>query len=116
MNWERAEHRTDLGALEGQIFLHLQEMIRIRKSNPCFGASYRAIPVVTDNDAVFCFHKADKMLVLANFSEHEQWVDAKSFDWFGLPGEMKDLITGRKIRSYYNRIQLGPYEYLWLQG
>ena len=54
------------------------------------------------------------MLVLANFSEHEQWVDAKAFDWFGLPGEMHDLITGRPVRSYNNNIQLGPYEYLWL--
>ena len=54
------------------------------------------------------------MLVLANFSEQEQWVDTKSFDWFGLPGEMQDLITGRPVRSYQNQIQLGPYEYLWL--
>ena len=54
------------------------------------------------------------MLVLANFSEREQWVDSKTFDWFGLPGEMQDLITGRRVRSYHNHIQLGPYEYLWL--
>ena len=54
------------------------------------------------------------MLVLANFSEREQWVDSRAFDWFGLPGEMQDMITGRYIRSYHNQIQLGPYEYLWL--
>lgn len=114
MDWEAAERRTDLGTVEGQIFSRLKEMIRIRKSNVYFSADYKSIPVDTGNQAVFCFHKADKMLVLANFSEREQWVDAKAFDWFGLPGEMHDLITGRPIRSYNNQIQLGPYEYLWL--
>lgn len=114
MNWEAAKKRNDLGTTEGQIFGRLKDMIRIRKSNEYFSSKYKAIPVDTGNDAVFCFHKEDKMLVLANFSEHEQWVNAKAFDWFGLPGEMHDLITGRPIRSYHNQIQLGPYEYLWL--
>lgn len=114
MNWELAEKRNDLSTMEGQIFSGIKKMISIRKSNKYFSAAYKAIPVDTGNNSVFCFHKADKMLVLANFSEHEQWVDAKSFDWFGLPGEMHDLITERPVRSYNNNIQLGPYEYLWL--
>lgn len=114
MNWELAENRHDLSLVEGQIFQKLKQMIEIRKSCVYFSSDYRAIPVETLNPAVFCFHKADKMLVLANFSEHEQWVDSCSFDWFGLPGEMHDLITGRQIRSYQNTILLGPYEFLWL--
>jgi amylosucrase len=89
-------------------------MINIRKSSGLFSAAYRSTPVDTGNNSVFCFHKEDKMLVLANFSEHEQWVDSRAFDWFGLPGEMSDLITGRPVRSYNNHILLGPYEYLWL--
>ena len=54
------------------------------------------------------------MMVLANFSDQVQWVDASTFDWFGLPGEMADLLQGRPIRTYHNRIMLGPYEFLWL--
>ena len=54
------------------------------------------------------------MMVLPSFSDREKWVDSRAFDWFGLPGEMQDMITGRYIRSYHNQIQLGPYEYLWL--
>ena len=114
MDWAAAEKRTDLSTIEGQIFGKIKNMISIRKSNEYFSADHKAVPVDTGNNAVFGFHKADKMLVLANFSESEQWVDAKAFDWFGLPGEMKDLITGRPVRSYDNHIQLGPYEYLWL--
>ena len=114
MDWEKAEKRHDLSTTEGQLFTKIKNMICIRKSSVYFSSKYRAIPVETGNDSVFCFHKENKMLVLANFSEHEQWVDAKAFDWFGLPGEMHDLITGRPVRSYNNNIQLGPYEYLWL--
>ncbi len=114
MDWKDAEKRKDLSTVQGQIFTRIQNMISIRKSNVFFSSKYKAIPVHTGNPAIFCFHKEDKMLVLANFSETEQWVDASAFDWFGLPGEMQDLITGRCIRSYNNQIQLGPYEYLWL--
>ncbi len=114
MNWENAEKRNELSTTEGQTFTKIKNMIRIRKSSELFSSKYKSIPVETSNKAVFCFHKADKMLVLANFSEHEQWVDSKAFDWFGLPGEMRDLITGRPVRSYNNNVQLGPYEFLWL--
>lgn len=114
MDWRAAENRKDLSTVEGQIFRKIKNMIQIRKSSEYFSSEYKAVPVATGNKAVFCFHKADKMLVLANFSEHEQWVDSGCFDWFGLPGEMKDLITARPVRSYQNSIQLGPYEYLWL--
>jgi amylosucrase len=114
MDWKKAELRHDLSTPEGQIFSRIRHMIDIRKNNPLFSAAYRSIPVTTGNSSVFCFHKQDKMLVLANFSEHEQWVDTKAFDWFGLPGEMQDLVTGRPVRSYNNQVQLGPYEFLWL--
>jgi amylosucrase len=114
MNWELAENRNDLSTVEGQIFARMKNMINIRKSSELFSSKYKSVPVDTGNNAVFCFHKENKMLVLANFSEHEQWVDSKSSDWFGLPGEMKDLITGRPVRSYNNNVLLGPYEYLWL--
>jgi amylosucrase len=114
MDWKAAENRNDLGTVEGQIFTRLKQMIDIRKSSEIFSAAYKSIPVDTGNNSVFCFHKGDKMLVLANFSEHEQWVDSRAFDWFGLPGEMSDMITGRPVRSYNNHILLGPYEYLWL--
>lgn len=114
MDWKAAEKRNDLSAVEGKIFQGIKKMIGIRKDCPYFRSDLPSSPVDLDNKAVFGFHKGDKIMVLANFSEHEQWVEADRFDWFGLPGEMEDLVTGRKIRSYKNRILLGPYEYLWL--
>lgn len=114
MDWDAAAKRYDYGTVQGRIFTGIKKMIEIRKASPCFRSDLRSDPVDLDNKAVFGFHKENKMMVLANFSENEQWVDADRFNWFGLPGEMTDLLTGRPIRSYNNRILLGPYEYLWL--
>ena len=114
MNWEDAAMRNDPGTVQGKIFTSIRQMVELRKSSPYFRSDIKSTPVDTWNNAVFGFHKENKMMILANFSESEQWVDAGSFDWFGLPGEMQDMITGRPVRSYHNRILLGPYEYLWL--
>ena len=114
MDWDAAEKRKDRGSVQGQIFSGIQKMLEIRKNCPYFSSEIKSDPVDLGNQAVFGFHRENKMMVLANFSEQEQWVDANRFNWFGLPGEMKDLLTGRPVRSYNNEVLLGPYEYLWL--
>lgn len=114
MNWQDAEKRNDRGSVQGRIFSGIKEMLDCRKSCEYFSSSIKSIPVDLGNQAVFGYHKENKMMFLANFSETEQWVEASYFDWFGLPGEMHDMLTGRPIRSYNNRILLGPYEYIWL--
>lgn len=116
MNWDDAKKRQDPGSVQGRIFSGIKQMIDIRKSSPLFRSDLKSVPVDTQNPAVFGFHKEDKMMVLGNFSDQVQWVDTKTFDWFGLPGEMHDMIQGRPIRSYNNHIMLGPYEFLWLVG
>ena len=83
------------------------------KKNPQFSSSIHSTPIETDNNAVFAFHREDKMLVLANFSEERQVVNCNTVNWFGLPWEMHDLIQGKTVRLWEN-IVLGPYEYLWL--
>ena len=114
MDWEAAEKREDTRTLPGKIFTEIRRMLEIRKSSKVFSSELKSIPVDMGNPAVFGFHKGDKMMVLANFSEKEQWADTCHFDWFGLPGEMEDLLTGRRVRSWNNQILLGPYEVLWL--
>lgn len=113
MDWEKAKNRHNLGTVEGLLFTKIKEMIEVRKANPQFSSTIHAIPVETDNHAVFAFHKEDKMLVLANFSEERQVVNCNTVNWFGLPWEMHDLIQGKTVRLWDN-IVLGPYEYLWL--
>lgn len=114
MNWEAAQKRFDNTTVESKIFHGIQNMIDIRKNCDYFRSDVQSIPIDMDNKAVFGFHKEDKMMVLANFSEQEQWVNTYRFNWFGFPEELTDAITGRKIHLSENQILLGPYEYLWL--
>ena len=113
MDWEKAEKRHDMGPVEGILFTSIKEMIQVRKDNSIFASNIPSIPVDTGNKAVFAFHREDKMLVLANFSEERQTVNCNAVNWFGLPWELHDLIQGKSVPLWEN-IVLGPYEYLWL--
>lgn len=113
MDWKKAKKRKDCSSVEGRIFQGVKKMIEVRKKSPLFSSSLKSIPIDTWNKGVFCFHKENKMLVLANFTDECQWVDAYSINWFGLPYEMTDMICGRNIRLE-GKILLGPYEFLWL--
>lgn len=113
MDWEKAKNRADQGTVEGILFTRIKEMIQVRKNHDVFASTLKSIPVDTGNQGVFGFHKEDRMLVLANFTEREQTVDCGRVNWFGLPWEMTDLIQGKKV-ALWNNIVLGPYEFLWL--
>lgn len=113
MDWERAGRRHDLGYAEGVIFTHIQKMIRTRKAHDVFSSAIPSTPVDTGNDAVFGFHRENRMLVLANFSEREQTVDCNRVNWFGLPFKTQDMLQGKTV-CLDQPIVLGPYEYLWL--
>ncbi len=113
MDWEAAEKRNDIATIQGKIFKGIQKMIDIRKNCEYFRSDIPSIPVDLNNKAVFAFHKEDKMIVLANFSEHEQWIDTRRFDWFGLNEKLTDAVSGREINLGDGNILLGPYEYLW---
>lgn len=114
MNWKAAEKRFDSSTIEAKIFCGIKKMIDIRKNCIFFRSDVQSIPINMGNKAVFGFHKEDKMIMLANFSEQEQWVNTYRFNWFGLKEELTDAITERKINLNDNQILLGPYEYLWL--
>ncbi|NDO45631.1 alpha-amylase family protein [Clostridium sp. MD294] len=114
MDWIAAEKRCDISTIEAKIFYGIKKMIDIRKNCTFFRSDIQSIPIDMGNKAVFGFHKEDKMIMLANFSEQEQWVDTYRFNWFGLKEELTDAITARKINLNDNQILLGPYEYLWL--
>lgn len=113
MDWEKAEKRGDRGSVEGYLFSKIRELIALRKENPLFHSGLKSIPIDTGNSAIFGFHKEDKMLVLGNFTDQVQTVDCAHLNWFGLPGELTDLIQGKKV-WLAGQVTLGPYEYLWL--
>lgn len=115
MDWEKAANRNDRGTVEGFLFTRIKEMIDVRKHHEVFHSLIRSVPVDTGNPAVFGFHREDRMLALANFTDRVQTVDCSRLNWFGLPWELTDLIQGKKV-WLSGQLSLGPYEYLWLAG
>lgn len=113
IDWKKAEKRKDASTIEGFLFQKIKRMIAIRKSNPLFASSLHSEAFDTWNKGVFGFNKENKMVVLANFTEHEQTIDYHSMDRYQMYGIMTDILQGKQININQNII-LGPYEFLWL--
>lgn len=114
MNWKKANNRENLATVEGKIFQGIKKMIELRKESNLFSSALRSSPIDTWNKGVFGFHKKNKLLVFANFTEECQWVDTGCLRGFGLPKQVSDLLTGRKVELSGN-VLLGPYEIVWLK-
>ena len=114
-DWGRAARRLDPASVEGRVFQPLARLIRIRKSRPIFAGS-RTQVVDTDNTSVFGYihwQQFEGLLVLANFSEHEQAVDMVHFRTYGLKPVLHDLV-GEEDVSLGRSYTLEPYQFLWL--
>lgn len=102
-------------AVQKLIFAGLQKLIHLRKSLPVLGAARTHI-LHTDNHHCFAYCRAaengDKLLVIVNFSEHAQSVNASVLDVFnGAPA--KDLLSEQTVTNDLP-VVLAPYQQRWL--
>jgi amylosucrase len=112
MDWKRAERRKDRGTLEGRVFHDLQRLIRLRKALPMLTNGETAW-IDTGSFHVLAFTRHHRMLVLANFSEHEQTITPFDFAESMAPdARWVDAITGREVNAL--RLVMAAYEVLWL--
>jgi amylosucrase len=77
MDWAAAERRHDPASVEGRLWSGLRRLVEARKASPAMHAQGRSEPLWTGNDHVFGLlreHAGDRLLVLANVTEHEQRV------------------------------------------
>lgn len=107
------EQRHDPSSVAGQIHAGLRKMIACRSACASFAAGqltgFRA-----GNASILGYQRGGpeaRVLVLANFSEHEQHSPAAVFS--AMPAQALDLLTGR-VRALHGGITLAPYEVLWL--
>ena len=74
----------------------------------------------TDNEHVLVFGRRrhdGRLLVLANFHEHAESVQAQLLDHAGIRGEIRNLLAEqRPFVCADRRLHLKPYETLWLVG
>jgi amylosucrase len=122
MDWEKAARRTEPETLEARINQGLRRLIELRKATPGFGGSaMRVIDVGSDH--VFAFVRSreadgmeDRVLVVANFSEHGQRISTNELRLYGLTYQFYDLVGDRPIALRDEHIYLEPYQVLWLRS
>jgi len=112
-DWSRIARRADPATVEGRLFRGLRALIQMRQRLPALSGGGLAV-LDTGSDHVFGFARGagqERVVVLGNFSERTQTIV-----WAGLgaPAPRVDLITGRAVEPAAGRLELGPYEQLWL--
>ncbi len=116
-DWTNMAHRFDNGTIEGRIYLALQRLIQTRQTTPALAGQDMTV-VDTDNPHVFsCVRQAaaERVLVVANFSEHEQFVPATVLRIHGLAYTFDDLVSEQKV-SISGSLRLEPYQFMWLRA
>lgn len=113
-DWDRAQKRTDEQTPEGRVFKGLKQMITVRKATPDLAGGQAAF-FDTGNGHVLSYTRNQRVLVLANFSEHPQSVSANALraQLPSLVTSAVDLVSQRTIRVNENLV-LDAYEFLWL--
>jgi amylosucrase len=115
IDWEQVERRQDPTTVEGRIFGELHRLTNLRQSTPIL-AGHEMEVVYLENDHIFAFvrtNEAGRLLVVANFTEHVQTVDANSLRLHGLGYHFHDLISDQPVSSQTD-LYLGPYQVMWL--
>ena len=116
-DWARLERRGDPTTLEGQIFAGLARLIELRKGQPALWDG-QAEFVECGNPHLFGYirhHGGQRLLIVANFSERAQELDANRLRMYGPGYRFTDLISGQ-ARTSEGPLALGPYEYVWLEA
>lgn len=110
----RAALRDDDTTIPGHVFQTLQRLIAVRKAQPAF-ANGRTAFLDAGNPHVLAYTRHQRILVLANFSEHTQAVSGKTLGRdLLLPVTAIDMVTGAE-RVVADSFALEPYEFVWLQ-
>lgn len=114
-DWGRAEQRRDANSIPGRIYQGLMRLIQIRQQNLAFTRAETEI-VDTGNDHIFGYfrtHSDHSVLVLANFSETTQHLEARRLRLLGLRKTVVDLVAGRTITAAHE-LTVEPYAFMVL--
>jgi amylosucrase len=110
----RYAQRTDPATVPGQVFGGLKRLIELRQRLPALGG-LRLTGFRTHNPHVLGYLRgegAERLLVLANFSEHAQACSPVVFS--AGPSKAADCISGEEFRLEHG-LHLAPYQVVWLR-
>lgn len=107
-------HQSDTP--NGRVYAGLQKLIRLRQSQPLLGDAHTHI-IDTGNPHVFGFtrtHDAETLLILANFSDFDQKIDAQLTQSLLSVGPIVDLLQEGKEVTPQGHLELAPHQVCWL--
>ena len=114
-DWTRADERREPASVPGRIYQGLLRLSQIRQQNLAFTRAETEI-VDTGNDHVFGYfrtHGDHSVLVLANFSDMTQHLEARRLRLLGLRKSVVDLVAGRTIIAAHE-LAIEPYGFMIL--
>jgi amylosucrase len=115
-DWKRYALRGDLNSIEGRVFEGLRRLISLRQRVPVLAGS--ALEVIdTGNGHVVGYARGmgrERVLILANFSEHAQRVVANQLRLYGLYQASTNLVNGQAVP--FDNLELEPYAFLCLRA
>ena len=117
-DWEQMAQRTTSQTIENRIFSQMMHMIHLRKQLPAFANGQMNL-VNTHNIHVLGYlrgeEEAERVLVLANFSEHLQPIIQEVLMAQGFSQAVNDLIRSDTLDFDRGILILEPYQYLWIK-
>jgi amylosucrase/maltose alpha-D-glucosyltransferase/alpha-amylase len=114
-DWDIADKRRDPESIQARIYSGIARLVQLRQQNLAFSRAETEF-VETGNDHVFAYfrtHENHSALVLANFSETPQTIEAWRLRQLGMRRTMVDLISGRTIIAA-KELTLEPYQFIVL--
>jgi amylosucrase/maltose alpha-D-glucosyltransferase/alpha-amylase len=114
-DWDRANQHNDPDTIPGRIYQGLLRLIQLRYQNLAFTRAETEF-VDTGTKHVFGYfrnHDQYSVLVLANFSEKEQRLEARRLRMMGMRKTMVDLYEGRTLTATQELV-MEPYELMVL--
>ncbi len=114
---EKAERRRDPDTVEGRIYAGMLRLIQIRQQTLAFRRGETEIADL-GSDRVFGYfrrHEDNTVLVLGNFTEHEQWIAGNRLRLLGLRKTFTDIVAGRVVTAV-EHLQLEPYQFVVVVG
>jgi amylosucrase len=98
------------------VFAELTRLIHLRKQQPAIWDGEMTV-IESGNPHLFGYmrhHGGQHLLVVANFSEQEQALDANRLRIYGLGYHFIDLISGQALTAE-GSLYLAPYQCVWLE-
>jgi amylosucrase len=116
-DWSQAERWNDMAIPDGYIYNELLRLIALRKNLPAFGGNELSV-FPTGNAHLLGYVRhggGQRILVIANFSEHAQTVPPNQLRLHGLGYRFTDLNAGVSVTAD-EPLTLAPYQFVWLES